>query len=102
MLFSITLHYTRAAADIAPHLDAHRQWLVEYIKRGSIILAGPLEPRTGGLILASCADMASMQAMMEQDPFIVEQVASYAAQACRPALVASGFPAGWAPDANVV
>lgn len=102
MLFSIALHYTGNAADIQPHLDAHRQWLVEHIKGGRIIVAGPLEPRTGGLILASCPDQAAMQAMMEQDPFIVEQVASYAALACQPALIASGFPARWATDAAII
>lgn len=102
MLFSIILQYTKPATDIHPHLDAHRQWLVEHIKGGRIILAGPLEPRTGGLILASCPDTAAMQAMMEQDPFIVQQVASYAALACQPALIASGFPACWAPDAKII
>lgn len=102
MLFSIHLQYTRAAADINPHLDAHRRWLIEHMKAGRIIVAGPLEPRTGGLIIACCADVAAMQAMMEQDPFITQQVASYQALACQPALIASGFAACWAPDARTI
>lgn len=102
MLFSITLHYTGTAADTHPYLDGHRRWLAEHSRAGRIILAGPLVPRNGGLVLAWCADQAAMQAMMEQDPFIVQQVARYEALACQPALVASGFPTCWAPDAKII
>jgi uncharacterized protein YciI len=38
---------------------------------------GPQGPRTGGIIIADCADRAEIEAIMESDPFFIGGVAEY-------------------------
>jgi uncharacterized protein YciI len=102
MIYTVFLTYTRPPAEAAVHLDAHKAWLAAHVRAGRILLAGPLDPPTGGLILAACADRAALDALMARDPFIAHGVAAYEAHACAPALVAADFPARWAPGAAAV
>ena len=101
MIYTVFLTYARPMADVNAHLDGHKAWLVANVRTERILLAGPLEPRTGGLILATCADQDELDAMMARDPFIAHGVATYTSHACTPALVAADFPARWAPGAAV-
>jgi uncharacterized protein YciI len=102
MIYTVFLNYTRPMAEVNVHLDAHKAWLVANVRAGRIMLAGPLEPRTGGLILAACADQDELDAMMAQDPFIAHGVAAWESRACTPALAAADVPARWAPGAAAV
>jgi uncharacterized protein YciI len=102
MLYSIVLTYTRPASEVNRHLESHKDWLFLNVQQGRIIFAGPLEPRTGGMVLASCADLEELTAMMERDAFIEHQVAEYRAYACAPALASADFPAKWAAGAKFI
>lgn len=102
MIFSIVLTYTRPIEEVQRHLDAHKAWLAAQLKQGRVICAGPLATGGGGLILASCADETELHAMMAQDAFISQGVASYQAHGCTPALAAAGLPAHWVPQATFI
>lgn len=102
MIHVVTLTYLRPLEEIERHLDAHKVWLIDNVKQGKLILAGPKEDRTGGLLLATCADRKQLDAMMAQDPFIDSGVACYEAYACVPALASLQFPPHWAASARFV
>ncbi len=102
MLYAITLNYIRPMEEVESHLDTHRDWLVEYTRQGRILVAGPLEPRTGGFVLAACDNRAELDAMLEKDSFHVHKLVDYTIVAAMPALRAGEFPATWAPDAKAV
>ncbi|CAJ0789343.1 hypothetical protein LMG19083_01853 [Ralstonia psammae] len=102
MLYAVTLNYVRPMQEIESHLDTHRDWLIDYTRQGRILLAGPLEPRTGGFLLACCENRAELDAMLEKDSFHVHKLVDYAVVAAMPALRAEDFPARWAPDAKAV
>ena len=102
MLYTIVLTYTRPMAEVEPHLESHKAWLLTHLQQSRVIFAGPLEPRTGGLILAVCNDAAELDAMMRQDPYIAHEVAQFQAFACAPGLASADFPAKWAPDATFI
>lgn len=102
MIFSIVLTYTRPIEEVQRHLDSHKAWLAAQLKQGRVICAGPLAAGGGGLILGACADAAELHAMMAQDAFISQGVASYQAHGCIPALAAAGLPAHWAPQATFI
>lgn len=102
MIHVVTLNYLRPVEDINQHLDAHKEWLIDNVRQGKVILAGPMEGRTGGLLLASCSDREELDAMMAQDPFIESGVASYEVYACVPALASLQLPPHWAPLAKFV
>ncbi len=102
MIFSIVLTYTRPVEEVNQHLDTHKAWLAANLKQGRVIFAGPLAIGGGGLVLAVCADESELAAMMADDSFIANGVASYAAHACEPALAATAFPVQWAPSARFI
>lgn len=102
MIYAVLLTYIRPLEEVSRHLEPHKAWLVDNVRQGHVIFAGPLESKGGGLILASCADREALEAMMEEDAFIVHKVASYQVHACAPALASAEFPIHWAPDAKFI
>ncbi|MBB5393775.1 MULTISPECIES: YciI family protein [unclassified Herbaspirillum] len=102
MIYAVLLNYTRPMEEVNHHLEPHKAWLVNNLRQGGMIFAGPLDSKTGGMILASCPNREALEAMMAQDPFIAQNVASYQAHACSPALASAEFPAHWAPGARFI
>ncbi|ASW09911.1 YciI family protein [Rhizobium sp. 11515TR] len=102
MLYVVTLKYVQPPEVIAAHLDSHRAWLVEHTKSGRIIAAGPMDPPTGGIVLASCEDRAELDGMLHSDSFYVHELVEFAVQAFNPALRADNFAAQWAKEAKAV
>lgn len=102
MLFIVTLSNRRPADDIAAHQAGHRDWLVANTRAGRIAVAGPLEPRTGGLIMAHCADRAELDQMMAEDPFVIHGLVEVQVLCVAAALRHEAFPARWAAEAKAV
>ncbi|WP_166675105.1 YciI family protein [Herbaspirillum huttiense] len=100
MIFSVILNYLRPLEEVNQHLESHKAWLVANIKQARIILAGPLDDKSGGLVLANCADRQELEQMMAHDSFISSGVAEYHAHACSPALASLEFPQHWATQAK--
>ncbi|MDO8955097.1 MAG: YciI family protein [Gammaproteobacteria bacterium] len=76
-MFIISLHYLQPMTEVEKHLDAHRTFLDDCYKQHYFIASGPKVPRTGGIILARIKDRASLEALIELDPFKIHGVASY-------------------------
>lgn len=102
MLYLVTLTYVRPIEEVNAHLNTHRDWLVEHTRAGRILVAGPLEDRTGGFVLANCASRDELDGMLAQDPFHVHRLVEHDVRGFGAALHAKGFPAEWAPDAKAV
>jgi uncharacterized protein YciI len=102
MLYVVTLKYIRPPEAIAAHLDSHREWLVEHTKSGKIIATGPMDPPTGGIVLASCKDRAELDHILRADSFYVNELVEYDVRAFSPALCGDIFAARWAPGAKAV
>lgn len=102
MLFIITLTYRRPAEELDAQLEAHRGWLVANTRAGRIAVAGPLEPRTGGLIVAHCADRDELDRMIAQDAFVIHGLVDVDVLCVSPALRHEAFPARWAVEAKPV
>jgi uncharacterized protein YciI len=100
MLFIVTLTNARPIEEA--QLDAHRAWLAANTRNGRIAVAGPLESRTGGLIIAHCADRTELDEMMARDPFVVEKLVEVNVAGVMPAIRHADFPARWATDAKTV
>jgi uncharacterized protein YciI len=102
MLFIVTLTYRRSAAEIEAQLDAHRDWLLAHSREGRIIVAGPLESRTGGLVIAHCAGRAEVDRMMAQDPFVIHGLVGVDVRGMTPALRHDAFSPRWAEGARSI
>lgn len=102
MLFVVTLNNRSDAEQIQQQQADHRNWLVANTRAGRIVVAGPLESRTGGLIVAQCAERSELNRMMDEDPFVIHGLVELQVQCVEVALRNEGFPARWADEAKAV
>ncbi len=58
------------------NLSAHRNFLQKYYDLGFLITSGPKNPRDGGIIIA-LTDKASMEKIIQEDPFYKLGLATY-------------------------
>ncbi len=92
-MFIVSLTYTCDLSDVDKHLNEHIAYLKNAYQSGHFLMSGRKEPRTGGIIIATVDDREALQAILEQDPFYREQLATYEVQAFTPTMAAKGFEA---------
>ncbi|MBP2551674.1 uncharacterized protein YciI [Neorhizobium galegae] len=100
MLYAIKLTYIRPIEDIQAQLDPHKGWLARYTKAGTILFAGPLEGGKAGFILAFAETIATIEAMIAEDPFDLLKLARFEISECNPVVRNEAFSAQWAPEAK--
>jgi uncharacterized protein YciI len=76
-LFVVIVRYIVDLSEIENHLDAHRKFLDDNYKTGAFIVSGPQEPRSGGIILAKCANRKSLEQILSKDSFAIHNLAEY-------------------------
>lgn len=76
-MFLLLSNYLKPTEEIGRVLPEHREFLDRCYKSGLFILSGPLEPRTGGVIVTRDATRAEIDAALAEDPFIREGVSEY-------------------------
>ena len=96
MLHAVTLTYLTQPDAISSYLDAHKQWLVRGFKEGKILFAGPLSTGAGGYILFHGDNVSDIYNFLDDDPFIIYNVAAADVISIEPALCAQEFPVKWA------
>ena len=61
---------------IADNMQGHNAWLGRGFDDGVFLLAGTIEPKQGGAILADNISAADLQARVNEDPFVANNVVS--------------------------
>ncbi len=76
-MFIVKLNYKVPVSEVEKYQQAHREFLDYYYKLGLILASGPLNPRTGGIILALTQDKDYLESILQQDPYCLAEVADY-------------------------
>ncbi len=76
-MFIIQLSYKTPLSEVNKYLSAHREFLDYYYKQGLLIASGPMNPKTGGIIIAASKDKSALQAIFANDPFHLAEIADY-------------------------
>lgn len=76
-MFIFSLTYVKPLSEVERLLPAHIEFLDEHYKKHLFMCSGRKVPRTGGIILCNCTDMAEAKVMIEKDPFYKEGIAQY-------------------------
>lgn len=76
-MFVVIVRYTRSTAEVEAVRPAHREFLAECYRNNQLIVSGPQNPRTGGILLSQLTDRDVLMALLKTDPFCTEQVAEY-------------------------
>ena len=74
------LRYRRPLEDVLTVVDAHRAYLRGLKDRGLLLASGPLEPRTGGVLLLRVPDDAvreTLDRIRDEDPYTRAGMAQY-------------------------
>lgn len=70
------------------HRAEHRVYLNQLVSEGKLLMAGPFEDESGGLIVFEALDQAEVESMMKADPFTREGV--FATTEIRPWILVAG------------
>jgi uncharacterized protein YciI len=74
------LRYRKPLEEVVKHVDAHRAYLGVLKAKGLLLASGPLDPRSGGVLLLRVPDdavAATLDGIRDGDPFMKAGVAQY-------------------------
>ncbi|KPL79480.1 YciI family protein [Herpetosiphon geysericola] len=75
--FMLEITYTVPLEQIEPIVAEHRAFLQTGYDQGLLLMAGPQNPRIGGIVIARAASLAAIQAFFANDPYQSANVAEY-------------------------
>lgn len=71
------MHYKVPIAEIDELIVAHRNFLDEGYQKNYFVASGPKIPRTGGVIISQLNDREQLDAILNDDPFKINNLADY-------------------------
>lgn len=75
--FIIEITYTASLDKIDETLPEHRAFLQTGYDKGWLLMSGPQNPRTGGIIVARAPSLEELQNLFTNDPYQVKGQATY-------------------------
>lgn len=76
-IFVITVTFTEPHSEVEKYMEAHRNFLDDALKSGSLIMSGGQNPKVGGVIVCKFWSKDEAQAFIHADPLNVADVAKY-------------------------
>ncbi len=76
-MFVILLTYQKPLSRIDELMRSHVEFLTRCTRAGVFLASGRQDPRIGGVILARCESVELLTEVMEQDPFIQDEAATF-------------------------
>jgi uncharacterized protein YciI len=76
-MFLIELTYKVDLTEIDAHMGAHVRFLAKYYASGNFLVSGRKIPRDGGIILAVGQNREQIQAIVQEDPFYMHELADF-------------------------
>ncbi|MBN9439824.1 YciI family protein [Bosea sp. (in: a-proteobacteria)] len=73
-MFVILLRFSGEKDRAAELMGGHNAWLARGFADGVFLLAGSLQPKLGGAILAHATTLPELQARVSEDPFVAERI----------------------------
>ena len=73
-MFVVTLKFSDNRDQVGQHMEGHKAWIQQGFDDGVFLLAGSLQPGLGGALLAHNTSLDELQARVNDDPFVAENV----------------------------
>lgn len=90
-MFIVSLNYIASLDKVDSFLAEHVEYLNSCYSKGYFIASGRKEPRTGGIIIASCDSLSELKSVLAEDPFNKNLIAEYEIMDFRPSMIAPGY-----------
>jgi uncharacterized protein YciI len=75
-MFAVVLKFSANKALAPKFMEGHNAWIKRGFDDGVFLLTGSLLPSAGGVVLAHNVSRASLEARVNEDPFVREEVVS--------------------------
>ncbi|MBL4689852.1 MAG: hypothetical protein JKY68_00035 [Rhodospirillales bacterium] len=75
-MFVVLLKFSGNKGQASQFMEGHKTWIKRGFDDGVFLLTGSLQPNLGGGILAQETSLADLQARVNEDPFVAENVVS--------------------------
>lgn len=75
--FIIKIDYSSPIEEIEKVLADHRNFLQQGYDQKFLLCSGPLNPRTGGIIIAKAENLEIIKTFFENDPYNINKLANY-------------------------
>lgn len=69
IIYVVVLTYIKPLEDVDALIPEHVEWLKQGYSDGVFLASGRRIPRNGGIILAQCDSIESLEKRLSQDPF---------------------------------
>lgn len=76
--FIVLLNFTTPFEQFGDAVPHHRAFLQEGYDRGLLLLSGPQQPKTGGIVVARAESLEDLQAFFARDPYKARRLAEHA------------------------
>ena len=73
-MFVVLLRFSDNKGKAGQFMDGHMEWLKRGFGDGVFLLAGSLQPKLGGAILAHDTSLTDLKSRVNADPFVAEGV----------------------------
>jgi uncharacterized protein YciI len=75
-VFVVLLRFAANKAQAFQFMDGHKAWIQRGMEDGVFLVVGSLQPNAGGAILAHGISLSELEARVNEDPFVEENVVS--------------------------
>lgn len=76
-MFLLLSRYVKPLEEVERFIPEHRAFLDRYYASGLFVVSGPMQPRTGGVIVTNDASRETIDAALAEDPFVREHISEY-------------------------
>jgi uncharacterized protein YciI len=73
-MFVVLLKFSDNKANASQFMEGHKEWIKRGFDDGVFLLAGSLQPKLGGGIVAHNTSLPDLQNRVNTDPFVAENV----------------------------
>ena len=75
-MFIVLLKFSGNKAQAGQFMEGHKEWIKRGFDDGVFVLVGSLQSNSGGAILAHNTSLPDLQARVNDDPFVAQNVVS--------------------------
>lgn len=75
-MFIVLLKFSENKGQASQFMEGHNEWIKRGFDEGIFLLAGSLQPNSGGGVVAHNVSLADLQHRVNDDPFVAENVVS--------------------------
>ena len=73
-MFIVLLKFSDNKGNAGQFMEGHKEWIKRGFDDGVFLLAGSLQPKSGGAIVAHNTSLPDLQSRVNTDPFVAENV----------------------------